>query len=197
VAGCFSFYPGKSLGAFGDGGAVVTDDAALAKRIRSLGNHGRPAGASHVHALLGRNSRLDALQAAVLSAKLPLLDEWNGARNAAVATYRRLSGPGVRTVRVPHGAEPAWHQHVVRVEARDLVREGLARRGITTGVHYAIPCHHQEPYRRFAPQRLPVTEATAAQILSLPLFPHLTRQQIEHVAGSLDDVTRELGRRDG
>ncbi len=197
VAGCFSFYPGKSLGAFGDGGAVVTDDAALAKRIRSLGNHGRPAGASHVHALLGRNSRLDALQAAVLSAKLPLLDEWNRARRAAVAAYRRLCGPGVRTVRVPHGAEPAWHQHVVRVEARDLVREGLARRGIATGVHYAVPCHHQEPYRRFAPDRLPVTEAAAAEILSLPLFPHLTQRQIDHVARSLDDVVRELGRRDG
>jgi dTDP-4-amino-4,6-dideoxygalactose transaminase len=197
VAGCFSFYPGKNLGAFGDAGAVVTDDAALAERIRSLGNHGRPAGASHVHALLGGNSRLDALQAAVLSAKLPLLDEWNRARRAAVAAYRRLCGPDLGTVQVPYGAEPAWHQHVVRVgRARDLVREGLARRGIATGIHYAVPCHHQEPYRRFAPDRLPVTEAAAAEILSLPLFPHLTERQIDHVARSLDDVMRELGRRD-
>jgi dTDP-4-amino-4,6-dideoxygalactose transaminase len=193
VAGCFSFYPGKNLGAFGDAGAVVTNDAALAERVRSLGNHGRLAGAGHVHALLGGNSRLDALQAGVLSAKLPFLDEWNRARAATVAAYRRLCGPGVRAVRVPGGAEPAWHQHVVRVGVRDLVREGLARRGIATGIHYAVPCHLQEPYRRFAPDRLPVTEAAVAEILSLPLFPHLTGGQIEHVARGLDDVVRELG----
>jgi dTDP-4-amino-4,6-dideoxygalactose transaminase len=195
VAGCFSFYPGKNLGAFGDAGAVVTDDAALAERIRSLGNHGRPVGASHLHALLGGNSRLDALQAAVLSAKLPLLDAWNQARRRAVAAYRRQCGPAVRTVRVPEGAEPAWHQHVIRLELRDLVREGLARRGIATGVHYAVPCHRQEPYRRFAPDRLPVTEAAATEVLSLPLFPHLTERQIDHVARSLDEVTRGLDRR--
>jgi dTDP-4-amino-4,6-dideoxygalactose transaminase len=193
VAGCFSFYPGKNLGAFGDAGAVVTDDATLAERIRSLGNHGRPAGASQVHALLGGNSRLDALQAAVLSAKLPLLDAWNQARRAAVAAYRRRCGPAARPVRVLDGAEPAWHQHVVRVEERDLVREGLARRGIATGIHYAVPCHRQAPYRPFARDPLPVTEAAAGEVLSLPLFPHLTERQVDHVARSLDEVIGELG----
>src|SRR6266536_1006599 len=122
VAGCFSFFPGKNLGAFGDGGAVVTDAAPLASRIQSLRNHGRLPGASHVHAAVGTNSRLDALQAAVLSAKLPRLDEWNRARRSAVAAYRRLLDPAIRTVRIDDDVESSFHQHVVRVPDRDLVR---------------------------------------------------------------------------
>jgi dTDP-4-amino-4,6-dideoxygalactose transaminase len=187
IAGCFSFYPGKNLGAFGDGGAVVTDDATLADRIRSLGNHGRRAGAGHVHVLVGRNSRLDALQAAVLSAKLPLLDHWNSARRAAMATYHRLLGPDVRTVAVDDATRSAYHQNVVRVPNRDRVREILARRGIETGVHYPIPCHRQEPYRAFAADRLPVTELAASEILSLPLFPHITEGQVEYVSSCIND----------
>jgi dTDP-4-amino-4,6-dideoxygalactose transaminase len=188
IAGCFSFYPGKNLGAFGDAGAVVTDDEALAGRIRSLGNHGRPIDAGHIHALVGRNSRLDALQAAVLSAKLPRLDGWNQARRAAVATYRRLLSPDVREVRAVDDAGSTHHQYVIRIPDRDRVRASLGRMGIETGVHYPVPCHQQAPYRRFVGGRLPVAEQAAGEILSLPVFPHLTEQQIAHVSSRLNEI---------
>jgi dTDP-4-amino-4,6-dideoxygalactose transaminase len=187
VAGCFSFYPGKNLGAFGDGGAVVTDDVELAERIRSLGNHGRLAGASQVHALIGTNSRLDALQAAVLSAKLLRLDEWNRARRAAVASYRRLLAPAIRMVAVHDDVESTFHQCVVLVPNRDLVQANLQRKGIQTGIHYRIPCHLQDPYRAFAPDPLPMAARAAGEILSLPLFPHITERQVEYVASRLND----------
>ena len=193
VAGCFSFYPGKNLGAFGDAGAVVTGDGALAERIRSLGNHGREADAGHVHTLVGTNSRLDALQAAVLSAKLPRLTAWNRARRTSVVAYRQLlRGPGLRMVRVDGQVESSCHLHVVRVPSRDLVRQRLNRQGIETGVHYRVPCHLQEPYRGFAPDPLPAVEQAAGEILSLPLFPHITRRQVEHVAAQLNTIVAEL-----
>jgi len=192
VAGCFSFYPGKNLGAFGDGGAVVTDDAELAERIRSMGNHGRLAGASQVHALVGTNSRLDTLQAAVLSAKLPRLDEWNRARRAVVAAYRRLLAPAIGMVAVHDGVQSAFHQCVVRVPDRDRAQADLQRRGIRTSTHYRIPCHLQGPYRTFAPDPLPTAEGAAGEILSLPLFPHITERQVEHVACRLNDLVARL-----
>ena len=188
VAGCFSFYPGKNLGAFGDGGAVVTDDPDLARRVRVIGNHGRLDGQAQVHAVAGTNSRLDSLQAAVLSAKLPQLDGWNRLRRAAVATYRGLLSPTVRTVWVHDDVRSAFHQHVVRVPGRDQVRRRLADKGIQTGIHYRIPCHLQDPYRGFTPDPLPATEQAAAEILSLPVFPHITRLQVEHVASCLNDL---------
>jgi dTDP-4-amino-4,6-dideoxygalactose transaminase len=191
VAGCFSFYPGKNLGAFGDAGAVVTDDGALAERIRAMANHGRAADAGQVHALVGTNSRLDALQAAVLSAKLPRLTAWNQARRTAMATYRDLLGPGIRPVRVAEGVESTYHLNIVRVPRRDLVRHRLGSQGIETGVHYSVPCHLQEPYRRFAPDPLPVVEQAAGEILSLPLFPHITRRQVEYVAARLNSIVAE------
>jgi dTDP-4-amino-4,6-dideoxygalactose transaminase len=188
VAGCFSFYPGKNLGAFGDAGAVVTDDQALAETIRSLGNHGRLAGASHIHALAGRNSRLDALQAAVLSAKLPRLDDWNQARRAAVASYRRRLSPDVRMLRTGDDAGSTYHQCVVRVPNRDRVQAALGRAGIESGVHYPIPCHQQEPYRKFATGPLPVAEQAASEILSLPVFPHITERQVAYVSSHLNEI---------
>lgn len=191
VAGCFSFYPGKNLGAFGDAGAVVTDSGALAERIRSIANHGRTAGAGHVHGLVGTNSRLDALQAAVLSAKLPRLPAWNQARRTSMAAYRDLLGPGVRLVRVDEGVDSTHHLNVVRVPLRDLVRQRLGSQGIETGIHYPVPCHLQEPYRRFAPDPLPVVEQAAGEILSLPLFPHITRRQVEYVAAHLNGIVAE------
>jgi dTDP-4-amino-4,6-dideoxygalactose transaminase len=190
VAGCFSFYPGKNLGAFGDAGAVVTDDEALAERIRSLGNHGRLAGTSHVHALAGRNSRLDALQAAVLSTKLPRLDDWNQARAAAVATYRRLLSPNVRMVGAGDDSGSTYHQCVVRIPDRDRVREALGRAGVETGIHYPIPCHQQAPYRRFAIGRLPLAEQAAEEILSLPVFPHISERQVAYVSSRLNRILR-------
>jgi dTDP-4-amino-4,6-dideoxygalactose transaminase len=197
VAGCFSFYPGKNLGAFGDAGAVVTDDEALAERIRSLSNHGRRSDAGHIHALVGTNSRLDALQAAVLSAKLPRLDGWNQARRAAVATYRRLLSPDVRMVTAADDAGSTYHQYVIRVPDRDRVRASLGRMGIETGVHYPVPCHQQAPYQRFASGRLPVAEQAADEILSLPMFPHLTEQQIAYVSSRLNEIVTEQRRHVG
>jgi dTDP-4-amino-4,6-dideoxygalactose transaminase len=193
IAGCFSFYPGKNLGAFGDAGAVVTDDAALAESIRMLANHGRPPAAAHVHAVVARNGRLDAIQAAVLSAKLTRLEEWNTARRAAVEAYRELLSDRVRLIGVNDDTISAWHQLVVRVENRDKAVAHLQERGIGAGIHYPIPCHLQEPYRGYAEGRLPVTEAAAAEILSLPLFPHLTESQIERVCRCLNEFVDGSG----
>jgi dTDP-4-amino-4,6-dideoxygalactose transaminase len=197
MAGCFSFYPGKNLGAFGDGGAVVTDDQELATRVRSIANHGRPAGQAQVHALVGTNSRLDSLQAAVLAAKLPRLDEWNRLRRGAAATYHRLLNPGIRAVRVHDRVQSAVHQHVVRVPHRDQLRRDLAGKGVQTGIHYQVPCHLQDPYRVFAPDPLPVTEQAAGEIVSLPIFPHITQLQVEYVASCLNDLIGELGNHAG
>jgi dTDP-4-amino-4,6-dideoxygalactose transaminase len=187
IAGCFSFYPGKNLGAFGDAGAVVTDDAALAESIRMFANHGRPPDAAHMHSVLARNCRLDAIQAAVLSTKLPRLSSWNAARRAAVEKYGELLSDRVRLLHVEEPATSVYHQLVVRVEGRDGAIEHLQARRIGSGVHYAIPCHLQAPYHAYNGTRLPVTEAAAAEILSLPLFPHITESQIERVCRCLND----------
>lgn len=187
VAGCFSFYPGKNLGAFGDAGSVVTDDPALAATIRSMSNHGRPPDAAHVHSVLGRNSRLDALQAAVLSAKMSRLDDWNAARSDAVATYRQLLRVDrIRMLTVEPGATSTYHQNVIRIKGRDAARQVLADQGIQSGIHYPIPCHLQPPYQRFASAPLPVVESAAEEILSLPLFPNITEAQIARVCESLN-----------
>jgi dTDP-4-amino-4,6-dideoxygalactose transaminase len=189
VAGSFSFYPGKNLGAFGDAGAIVTSDERLADRIRQLSNHGRPPGASQVHAVVARNSRLDALQAGILTAKLGALDAWNGARRAAVSSYRDILRQDlIRPVRMVEGGRSTYHQFVVRVPHRDEVRAELARRHVETGVHYPIPCHRQGAYARFAPAPLEHAERAAGEILSLPLFPHISDAQIERVAESLNEI---------
>jgi dTDP-4-amino-4,6-dideoxygalactose transaminase len=190
VAGTFSFYPGKNLGAFGDAGAVVTDDGALAESIRMLANHGRPPHASHVHSVLARNSRLDALQAAVLSIRLTRLEAWNAARREAIRKYAEQLPLEVRVLTIQPDAVSAHHQHVVRLARRDDAREALRADGIESGIHYPIPCHLHPPYERYATTGLPVAEQAAGEILSLPLFPHITARQIERVSSSLDDHLR-------
>ncbi|HEY6584202.1 MAG TPA: DegT/DnrJ/EryC1/StrS family aminotransferase [Gaiellaceae bacterium] len=187
LAGTFSFYPGKNLGAFGDAGAVVTDDGALADSVRMLANHGRPPHASHLHSVLARNSRLDALQAAVLSIRLSRLEAWNAARREAIRTYAELLPIDVRVLTVEPDAVSAHHQHVVRLDRRDEARESLRADGIESGIHYPIPCHLQPPYERYSTTSLPVAEQAAGEILSLPLFPHITESQIERVCSSLED----------
>jgi dTDP-4-amino-4,6-dideoxygalactose transaminase len=195
VAGCFSFYPAKNVGAFGDAGAVVTADAVLADRVRSLANHGRSKGSAHYeHDFVGTNSRLDALQAIVLSGKLARNEDWTERRIAIVARYRdQLRGTGAGTVAVASQARHVYHLFVVRVGDRDGVRGELESRGIGCGVHYPVPCHLQPPLRRFAVGPLPVTERAAGQLLSLPLFPHMTDGQVDTVCDALAEVTR--GRR--
>jgi len=187
AAGCFSFYPVKNLGAFGDAGAVVTDDGALADAIRTLANHGRPPHAAHIHSVLARNCRLDAIQAAVLSIKLTQLERWNAARREAVETYAELLPDRVRPVTVDPRATSAYHQYVVRLEGRDAAMDDLRARGIQCGVHYPIPCHLQAPYEKYARAPIPVVERAADEILSLPLFPHITESQIAWVCACLND----------
>ena len=197
VAACFSFYPAKNLGAFGDAGAVVTALPELADDIRSLANHGRSHGHSHYdHDRIGTNSRLDALQAILLSGKLARLDAWTERRIALASRYHELLGSGefsgteLRLTATAPLARHVNHLFVVRVAGRDSVRAELAKRGIQTGVHYPVPCHLQPPLRRFATQPLPVAEQAAGEILSLPMFPHMTDRQVDYVCESLYQALR-------
>lgn len=184
--GCFSFYPGKNLGAFGDAGAVVTDDPLIAERVRSLADHGRSSASKHVHDLVGGNSRLDALQAAVLSAKLGCLDAWNAARRQVARSYHAgLARTAVRAVKVAEEASSAFHLFVIRTQDRDGLSAALAARHISTGIHYPIPCHQQAGLKRFASGALPVAEQAAKEILSLPMFPHMTAEQVEGVCAAV------------
>ncbi len=196
--GCFSFYPGKNLGAFGDAGAVVTNDLTLADRIRSLANHGRQANAPQRHIYPGSNHRLDALQAAVLSVKLPRLDGWNERRRRAATRYRELlAGLAIDFPSVASGAVSNFHLAVLQVPDRDRVQSNLAKEGIATGIHYAIPCHRQPAFSRFAKLSMPVAEKAASSMLSLPMFPHLSEVQMQRVATALTNtVPKEIRSQD-
>ncbi len=185
-AACFSFYPGKNLGALGDGGAVVTDDAALAERIRQLANHGR-GNDRYAHDVVGRNSRLDSIQAAFLHVKLGRLDAWNEARRVAAARYDELLAPYVELTDQRTEAESVYHLYVIRIDDRDALQTALESRGIASGLHYPIPVHIQPPYLDPGRPPLTVVEDSATRMLSLPMFPHITEEQIERVA----DAVRE------
>jgi len=192
-AGTFSFYPSKNLGALGDGGAVVTDDAALAERIRVLGNHGRGRIVG-IHVEVGRNSRLDGIQAAFLSVKLPNLDRENRRRRAAAERYRRrLSDLPISFPEVQPGAEPVHHLMVVQVNGRDRFQRWLADRHIETSVHYPVPCHRQPAFERFGSGYLPIVERAADRLVSLPLFPTMTDDDIDLVC----EVARAFWTRSG
>jgi len=191
AAGAFSFYPTKNLGALGDGGAVTTDDAALAERARLLRNYGEQERFTHV--LKGRNSRLDALQAAVLSAKLPFLEERNGRRRAIAARYdEALEGTDTQAPVEAEGRRHAYHLYVVRSPRRDELRARLAERRIETAVHYPLPIHHQPAYRDLVPagRSLAASEALAAQIMSAPLHPTLSDEEAGYVAAALAESSR-------
>jgi dTDP-4-amino-4,6-dideoxygalactose transaminase len=172
-AAAFSFYPGKNLGALGDGGAIVTNDEALARTLRSLRNYGSDI--KYHHDAIGWNSRLDELQAAFLSVKLRHLADWNAARRAAADAYLAALGdlPGLTLPSVPPWAEPVWHLFVVRSAQRDNLQSHLAAQSIGTLVHYPVPPHLQGAYRQLGLQSgsLPAGEAWAAEALSLPLWP--------------------------
>jgi dTDP-4-amino-4,6-dideoxygalactose transaminase len=193
VAATWSFYPGKNMGAFGDAGAVVTSRPELAERVRALANHGRSAGSAHYeHDYVGTNSRLDALQAIALSGKLARIEAWTQRRIAVADRYRaQLGGTDVQLTGVAPSARHVYHLFVVRVTDRDGVRDELARRGIATGVHYPVPCHRQPPLRRFADRPLPVAERAASELLSLPIFPHQTDDQVDVVCEALADTVRD------
>lgn len=188
-AGCFSFYPAKNLGAFGDAGAVVTADIELAGRIRSLRDHGRTRSSRYQYEHVGVNSRLDALQALVLTAKLSRLDDWTEARRSIAARYRAAFDDGsARLVAEQPGSHGAYHLAVALVPDRAMVQRQLAAAGIETQIHYPVPCHRQAPYRRFAACPLPVAERAARQILSLPIFPHMGTDQAALVCETMRDA---------
>lgn len=187
-----SFYPGKNLGAYGDGGAVLTRDPALAESVRLLGGHGSPS--KYEHTRLGFNSRLDTLQAVVLSAKLRRLAGWNQARRDAAARYDALLAP-VDPVVLPQtlaGNEHVWHLYVVRVPDRDLVLKQLNDRGIGAGIHYPTPIHLTPAFAALGHREgaFPVAERAAGEILSLPLYPHITAEQQQRVVDTLVEALR-------
>ena len=188
-AGCFSFYPGKNLGACGDAGAVITSDSEIERRIRQARDHGRIG--KYEHATVGRNSRMDALQAAILRVKLPYLDAWNRRRRALAVRYRTLLGSieGIKVVASSESCEPVYHLLVVQADARDRIRTALASDGIATGIHYPIPLHLQRAFSDLGHsnegESLPMTEAAANSVLSLPLFPEMTDAAVDMVVESV------------
>lgn len=191
----WSFYPGKNLGAFGDAGAVTTNDPVLADRLRVLRNYGSRV--KYVNEVQGYNSRLDEVQCAVLREKLRVLDEWNARRRAVAALYDdALAGSGLVLPKVPEWAESAWHLYVVRTPQRDALQRELAERGVQTLIHYPIPPHEQAAFAAAGIPRgsLPVSERIHAEVLSLPIGPHLGTDAAARVADAvLDAVGRTVG----
>jgi dTDP-4-amino-4,6-dideoxygalactose transaminase len=186
---CFSFYPGKNLGAYGDGGAVVTNDVEIANMVRLLRNHGRRD--KYEHLIEGYGERLDALQAAILRAKLPHLGEWNELRRNHANYYNQLlselplSLPNERA-----NTKAVYHLFVVRTPSRNKIQHYLKARGIETGIHYPIPLHLQPAYRHLAYRDgdFPRTEQAAREVLSLPMYPELSDEQISQISEAIREV---------
>jgi dTDP-4-amino-4,6-dideoxygalactose transaminase len=184
--GAFSFYPGKNLGAYGDAGAVVTGDESLARRCRMIANHGRLV--KYDHEFEGRNSRLDGLQAAVLSVKLKHLQEWTTHRRWVAEIYNdSLKNSGLVLPFVQLWAKPVWHLYVVRANLRDDLRSFLNEQGIQTGIHYPKALPHLQAYSYLGQQNEPTfANRTCNKLLSLPMGDHLTESQIEFVVNALN-----------
>lgn len=193
-AAAFSFYPGKNLGAFGDAGAITTDDADLADRVRVLRNYGSRV--KYEHEVAGVNSRLDTVQAAFLSVKLSRLTEWNARRSALAAFYlEALSGaPGLTLPTVLDGADSSWHLFVVRHTRRDALQAALAQAGVQTLIHYPTPPHLQPAYAALGMRKgdFPIAEALHREVLSLPIGPHLERDDAERVVAAAHEACRSL-----
>jgi len=185
-----SFYPGKNLGAYGDGGAVSTPSAVIAANVRALRNHG--GSRRYEHLVIGTNSRLDSLQAVVLSAKLRRLDTWNAERRRLADRYTAALRdlPGITTPLVAEGNEPVWHQYVVRVADRDRVVDELVAAGVGAAVHYPRPIHLLPAfaYLDHGPGDFPLAERFAEQILSLPIYPGLSDEAQDYVVASVEAV---------
>jgi dTDP-4-amino-4,6-dideoxygalactose transaminase len=182
TAGCFSFYPTKNLGAFGDGGLITTDDDALADRLKLLRDHGRTS--QYEHALVGQTARLDTLQAAVLRVQANALEDWNARRRQAAAWYRELLPSGITCPDSDSRDRSVYHVFVVRVAARDAFRAHLEAHGVATGVHYPVPLHLQVAFRSLGHRAgdFPVTERLSQEIVSLPMHPFIERAQVQYIA---------------
>jgi dTDP-4-amino-4,6-dideoxygalactose transaminase len=184
LVGCFSFYPGKNLGAYGEGGAVVTQSEDVANKIRMIRDHGQAK--KYYHDMEGYNGRLDAIQAGVLRIKLKRLAKWNEARRRNAQYYKELLSP-IKGVTVPNeadGCRHVYHLYVILVDDREGLQKYLNEKGVGTGLHYPVPLHLQKAYsyQGYKEGDFPVTESVAKRLLSLPMFPELTRAQIEYVA---------------
>lgn len=192
VAGCFSFYPGKNLGAFGEAGAVVTSDDRLMNTMQMLRDHGQER--KYHHALIGWNGRMDGIQGAVLRVKLKRLAAMNEARRTHARLYSKLLAgvPGVTAPKEAKDRTHVYHVYAVRVAERDRVMKSLAGRGIGCGVHYPIPIHLQPAYKSlgYKPGDFPVAEQCAEEFLSLPMFPEMTDGQVKEVVGALSSLVR-------
>ncbi len=179
-AACFSFYPGKNLGAYGDGGAVVSKDDEFIQKVRMLADHGRKE--KYIHEFPGYNSRLDTLQAAILNVKLKYLEAWNECRcNHANEYIKQLSDTDLILPQIHREAQPVWHLFVIRCQNRELLRIHLRETGVETGVHYPVPVHRQPAYHEYSSISLPVTEKAANEVLSLPMYPELGNEIVHEV----------------
>jgi len=189
LVGCFSFYPGKNLGAYGEGGAVVTQSEEIASKIRMIRDHGQAK--KYYHDLEGYNGRLDAIQAGVLRIKLKRLANWNESRRRNAQYYNELLSQikGVTVPREMDGCRHVYHLYVILVDDRDGLQKYLNEKGVGTGLHYPVPLHLQKAYadRGYKEGDFPVTESVAKRLLSLPMFPELTKAQIEYVAQNIRD----------
>jgi dTDP-4-amino-4,6-dideoxygalactose transaminase len=185
---CFSFYPAKNLGAYGDGGMVTTNESSLAERIKSLRNYGQSR--KYCHELVGINSRLDELQAAVLRVKLLRLDKWNEKRRRLAKLYNELLEHTDAVLPLERAyAKHAYHLFVIRLAERDKCQRMLQKRGIQTQIHYPIPVHKQKAYIEFKNARdLTRTEAICSEILSLPLYPSLTDEEVAYIGSATKDA---------
>ena len=197
LAAGFSFYPSKNLGSFGSGGIVTTNDENVAQKVRSLRNYGAPR--KYFHTEIGTNSRLDTLQAAILKVKLPFLAEWNLARNQAADYYvtalKSLQSHGINLLENQTDLGHVYHLYVIRLSPqlasqREIIQQKLNEQGIQTGIHYPIPCHLQPAYRYLGYQLgdFPMAESLCEQILSLPMYPGLEKNQIEFVSEELSKI---------
>ena len=194
VTGCFSFYPGKNLGAFGEGGGITTNDSELATKMQVLRDHGQSK--KYHHSVIGWNARMDGIQGAILSIKLRHLAEGNKARRAHAALYDRLLADESRVIlpTVARASEHVYHIYAVRVKNRDQVLAKMNARGLNCAIHYPVPIHLQEAYRPLGlkPGSFPVVERIAGELLSLPMFPELRPAQVERVAEGLKDCLAEV-----
>ncbi len=187
IAGTFSFFPGKNLGAYGDAGGIITNDDDLAEKVRRFANHG--AIVKHEHAFEGINSRLDGMQAAILSVKLNHIHNWTAQRQEIAALYDRKIGedPAIRIPRIAPHAEHVYHLYVVRVDNRQEVVKRLSEAGISTGVHYptALPLLPAYSHLGYTPEDYPIASDYQNKILSLPIYPEMTEEQVDYVVNNL------------
>lgn len=185
--GCFSFYPGKNLGAYGDGGAVVTDDEKVAEKIKSLRNYGSPK--KYYHDEKGFNNRLDNLQAAILNIKLKYLNEWNNKRIKNVELYNKLLEGVVNTPKIDKNSTSVYHLYIIKTKERDKLQEFLKNNDIQTGIHYPVPIHLQKAYSDLGHKKgdFPVSEKCSNEILSLPMFAELKEEEIEYVCNKIKE----------